>query len=164
MDMNVNGTASWLQFSLSTAEKHNLAKWTMMMWCVTIFCFLNATAMSTFFAAYVSRNPKHEIEQVHDALGMAIHWPQIYFRAGYVLMVVSLSSFFYLVMEFIEMSGCLAFCVTFLITPMFYSMARAFSVFTLENEEKLSPEELHEKSTATKPRQAPTKVQPAASG
>jgi len=126
-----NGTAGWLRFSLPIVEKHRLAKWTMMMWCVDTFCFLNATVMATFFVAFVSRHPDHDIQQVHEELGMAFHWPQIYFRVGYVVMVASLASFFILVMDLIEMGGCLLFCVTLMVAPMFYAMSRAFSVFAI---------------------------------
>ena len=109
-----------------------MSKWTMMLWCVDVFCFLNATVMATFFVSFVSRHPQHTLAQIREALGWPYHWPQVYFRFGFVLMVASLSLFFIMVMDVLEMSGCLAFCVATIILPMCYAMTRAFSIFAIE--------------------------------
>ena len=116
-------------FTIPLVGKKQIAKYTMMFWCVDTFCFLNTTVMATFFVTFAHRHPDMTLEQIRDALGAAFHWPQVYFRFGYLLMVVSLSTFFIMVMDVVEMGSCLAFCVAFLILPMCVAMARAFSVF-----------------------------------
>ena len=94
----------------------------------TLYCCID----STFFVAFCSRHPKHTLEQVYQALGVTFHWPEIYFRFGFFLMVASLSSFFMLVMDVTEMSSCLTFCVVLIIFPMCFAMAKAMSLFELQ--------------------------------
>ena len=109
-----------------------VAEFTMMMFCADTFCFLNATVIATFFVAFVRRHPGHSLAQIWADLGMTYHWPQVYFRIGYVLMVVSLSAFFIMVMSPLKMFGCLAFCCATIIAPLFFAMARSLSIFGTE--------------------------------
>ena len=112
-------------------SQHIIAKLTVMIFCVDTFCFLNTTVMSTFFIAFASRHPHHSLKQLYTCLGMVYHWPQLYFRIGFFLMVLGLSLFFVLVLEPVEMGSCLGFCVTLIVLPMCFAMARAFRLFTL---------------------------------
>jgi len=109
-----------------------VAKWTMMIFCIDTFCFLNSTVITTFFVAFINRHPEHSTKQIYEILGSAWHWPEIYFRFGFFLMIAGLSLFFILVMAPTEMGLCLAFCVTTIIMPMCYALVCAMSVFTLE--------------------------------
>ena len=116
-------------------SQHIIAKLTVMIFCVDTFCFLNTTVMSTFFIAFASRHPHHSLKQLYMCLGMVYHWPQLYFRIGFFLMVLGLSLFFVLVLEPVEMGSCLGFCVTLIVLPMCFAMARAFRLFTLIEED-----------------------------
>ena len=127
-----NGTASDSSSSSAAFWQLQGAEFTMMMFCADTFCFLNSTVMATFFVAFVRRHPDHSLAQIWADLGMTYHWPQVYFRIGYVLMVVSLSAFFIMVMSPLKMSGCLAFCCATIIAPMFFAMARSLSIFGTE--------------------------------
>ena len=95
-------------------------------------CGCRAQSVPSWFVSFVSRHPQHTLAQIREALGWPYHWPQVYFRFGFVLMVASLSLFFIMVMDVLEMSGCLAFCVATIILPMCYAMTRAFSIFAIE--------------------------------
>ena len=54
---------------------------------------------------------------------MAFVLPNLYFRVGFVLMVLALSGFFVMVMETELMAGCLALCIGTIIAPMVWGMS-----------------------------------------
>jgi hypothetical protein len=112
-------------------NKKKLAKWTTILWCIDTFCFLNTTVLSAFFVAFASRHPNHTLEQIYESLGIVFHWPEIYFRISFLVMIGCLSSFFVLVIDTIEMTSCLSICITFLVLPMCFATSRAFSIFKL---------------------------------
>ena len=55
---NVTQTNLW---GLHPLTEHFMAKLTMMLFCGDTFCFLNATVLATFFTAFQSRHPDHEL-------------------------------------------------------------------------------------------------------
>ena len=64
-------------------------------------------------------------------LGALVHVPDIYFRVGFYLLVVSLSCFFIMVMPVHRMFSCLAVCIIMIMAPLFVSIKRASSTFDL---------------------------------
>ena len=103
----------------------------MMTSCVDTFCFLSAAVMATYFSMFVVRNPAMTVHDIYQHLGVSFHLPAIYFRFGYNLMVVSLSGFFLLVMDYTETGSCLGFCIVALIGPMWISVSRALRNYEL---------------------------------
>ena len=105
------------------------AKFTMWLFCIDTFFFLTATALCVFYVAFTARSKYRELWEVHRVLGIFFHAPQVYFRFGYYLMVLSLVLFFDMVMSVFEVMGCLSFCILTAIAPMVLGMARAMSTF-----------------------------------
>ena len=102
-----------------------IAQITMMLFCMDTFCFLNVTIMTSFFVSMAAREKNLDLEIMYKRLGPTYHWPDVYFRVGYVLMVASLCGFFVLMMQPWRMMGCLIFCITFIIVPMTYAMVQS---------------------------------------
>ena len=127
----VNATSISI-FTIDDRQKRLFSKMTMTLFCIDTFCFLNSTVIATFFVAFVSRHQELDLDAIHAALGMAFHWPQIYFRVGFIVMVASFCFFFVLVMDPLEMGSCLAFCITFIMAPMGYALGKAMSLFAIE--------------------------------
>ena len=122
---------------MTTKAQHVVAQATMMLFCVDTFCFLNATVLSKFFVEMMTRETKLEVGEAHDRLGFVYHFPQVYFRLGFVLLVCSLCGFFVMVMEPWKMAGCLLLCLTLIIAPMTYGTTRALAI-TIPPEETLA--------------------------
>ena len=105
------------------------AKFTMWLFCIDTFFFLTATALCVFYVAFTARSKYRELWEVHRVLGIFFHAPQVYFRFGYYLMVLSLVLFFDMVMSVFEVMGCLSFCILTAIAPMIMGMTKAMSTF-----------------------------------
>lgn len=100
--------------------------------CIDTFAFLTATMSSAFFMSFASRERYHDLPEICKVLGALVHVPDIYFRVGFYLLVVSLSCFFIMVMPVHRMFGCLAVCISLIMAPLFVSIKRASSTFDLE--------------------------------
>ena len=118
--------------SFSVEAKHTMAMWTMKLFCIDTFAFLTATMSSAFFMSFASRERYHDLPEICKVLGALVHVPDIYFRVGFYLLVVSLSCFFIMVMPVHRMFGCLAVCISLIMAPLFVSIKRASSTFDLE--------------------------------
>ena len=62
---NTMASGVWLHVH----QKHSLAEWTMILFCIDTFCFLNATVLSTFFVACAGRNPSATLDDLYTQLG-----------------------------------------------------------------------------------------------
>merc|ERR1719446_1754646 len=106
----------------------------MIFFCIDTFCFLNATVVAITYAGFAhvyrdedenaarlhvhSRSARSKqkstggLQEMHRRLGWLYHWPQVYFRLGFIFLLM--------VMDVAEMGGCLVFCIAFVILPMVF--------------------------------------------
>merc|ERR1719238_1328357 len=132
-------------------SKRMWGKWTMIFFCIDTFCFLNATVVAITYAGFAhvyrdededaARSHSHSrgsqskqkstsgLQEMHHRLGWLYHWPQVYFRLGFIFLLLALSLFFIMVMDVAEMGGCLVFCIAFVILPMVFVLMKVLLAF-----------------------------------
>ena len=104
-----------------------MARVTLMLFCMTAFCFINTAVTCVFFTAMAAREKSMDVMGAYARLGGLYHCPHVFFRVGFVLLVLALSCYFTMVTSLWETLGCLAFCMTVFIAPMLYIMASTLS-------------------------------------
>merc|ERR1711918_62425 len=106
-------------------SKRMWGKWTMIFFCIDTFCFLNATVVAITYAgfAHVYRDEDEDAARSHS------HWPQVYFRLGFIFLLLAPSLFVIMVMDVAEMGGCLVFCIAVVILPMVFVLMKVLLAF-----------------------------------
>lgn len=118
---------------------------TVIVHCITTFCFLTSAVTSAFFREF-ALSSNRDIDDIMDVLGWTFWTPMVYFRLGYYTLVASLCFFFHMIMDIRKTGACLGACGVGLIVPMFIGMGRAMSKF----EEQKGRAESRKKAKAEK--------------
>ena len=105
--------------------KIKIAKIAVALYCMVVFCFLNATVLSTAYKITFQTQKFDTVDDLKRTMGWVLFClPSAYFRIGFFLMICGFSVWFLIVLKIAETSACLLLCSSMIISPMVLALTK----------------------------------------